>query len=308
MHSKGVHIPQPIHSKLYRLCPESVQPDSPAGALAGRADQPRSRSPVPSGHCGAPAGDEVDRQRICRMGPASFAQAPSGATCRTISAVRRRRARNRGPRGRQRGRRAREPPGNRSQAQNSFCGENGFSGGGATSGGPTTKPERTTKQAGRTQHSPRRQRSRGRRGRTAGGNTRVGWAHTSNITGEARRRLPGAISCRACPGTGRRAGRHRAGADGRDCYTSQQAMRMPPKPRAVLPHFTTSSGRDVASPPHCLINATNQGGPAGWRRPKGERQNRARPEDAAAYQNPLSRIRQTQAALSGASSCSAFSV
>ena len=80
------------------------------------------------------------------MGPASFAQAPSGATCRTISAVRRRRARNRGPRGRQRGRRAREPPGNRSQAQNSFCGENGFSGGGATSGGPKqrrrTRPSR----------------------------------------------------------------------------------------------------------------------------------------------------------------------
>ena len=145
MHSKGVHIPQPIHSKLSRLCPESHRPNSPAGALAGRADQPRSRSPVPSGHCGAPAGDEVDRQRICRMGPASFAQAPSGATCRTISAVRRRRARNRGPRDRQRGRRAREPPGNRSQAQNSFCGENGFSGGGATSGGPTAKPERTTK-------------------------------------------------------------------------------------------------------------------------------------------------------------------
>ena len=221
MHSKGVHIPQPIHSKLSRLCPESHRPNSPAGALAGRADQPRSRSPVPSGHCGAPAGDEVDRQRICRMGPASFAQAPSGATCRTISAVRRRRARNRGPRGRLRGRRRREPPGNRSQAQNSFCGENGFSGGGATSGGPTTKSERTTKQAGRTQHSPRRQRSRGRRGRTAGDTRGWGWAHKSSETEEAGRRLAGAISCRACPGTGRRAGRHRAGPHGRDCYTSQ---------------------------------------------------------------------------------------
>ena len=203
MHSKGVHIPQPIHSKLSRLCPESVQPDSPAGALAGRADQPRYRS---------------ERDPAARPDATRLPKGQRGPTAGKCGAPGRREGapRNRGPRDRQRGRRAREPPGNRSQAQNSFCGENGFSGGGATSGGPTAKPERTTKQAGRTQHSPRRQRSRGRRGRTAGGNTRVGWAHTSSRTGEARRRLTGAISCRACPGTGRRAGRHRAGAHGRD--------------------------------------------------------------------------------------------
>ena len=44
------------------------------------------------------------------MGPASFAQAPAGATCRTKSAVRRRRARKGTPRHRLRGSRRREPP------------------------------------------------------------------------------------------------------------------------------------------------------------------------------------------------------
>ena len=155
--------------------------------------------------------------------PRSFAQAPAGASCRTISAVRRRRARNRGPRGRLRGRRRREPPGNRSQAQNLFCGENGFSGGGANVGGPTTKQEKTS-QAGRAHAaSPRRGTSRGRRGRTAGDTRGWGWAHKSSETEEAGRRLPGAISCRACPGTGRRAGRHRAGADGMGSISARSA-------------------------------------------------------------------------------------
>lgn len=207
MHSKGVHIPQPIHSKLSRLCPESHRPNSPAGALAGRADQPRYRSERDPA-----ARPDATRPRKGQRGPNAGNR---GAPGRREGAPR-----NRGPRDRQRGRRARETPGNVWDA-NSVLRHKRFSGDGATSGGPTAMPESTTKQAGRTQHSPRRQRSRGRRGRTAGGNTRVGWAHTSGGTGEARRRLTGAISCRACPGTGRRAGRHRAGADGRDCYTSQ---------------------------------------------------------------------------------------
>ena len=215
MHSKGVHIPQPIHSKLSRLCPESVQPDSPAGALAGRADQPRYRSerdPAARPDATRPRKADATRPRKGQRGPNAGNR---GAPGRREGAPR-----NRGPRDRQRGRRARETPGNVWDA-NSVLRHKRLSGDGATSGGPTIKPERTTKQAGRTQTSPRRQRSRGRRGRPAGGNTRMGWAHTSCGTGEARRRLPGAISCRACPGTGRRAGRHRAGPHGRDCYTSQ---------------------------------------------------------------------------------------
>ena len=83
---------------------------------------------------------------------------------------------------------------------------------------------------------------RGRRGRTAGSNPRVGWAQSAAETKEARRRLPGAVSCRACPGTGRRAGRHRAEAHGRDRYTSQPATGTPvPQPLLIPTHQNTTN-------------------------------------------------------------------
>ena len=112
MHSKGVHIPQPIHSKLSRLCPESCRPNSPAGALAGRTDQPRYRSERDPA-----ARPDATRPRKGQRGPNAGNR---GAPGRREGAPR-----NRGPCDRQRGRRARETPGNVWDA-NSVCGTNVF--------------------------------------------------------------------------------------------------------------------------------------------------------------------------------------
>ena len=113
MHSKGVHIPQPIQSELSRLCPESYQPGSPAGALAGRADQPRYRSERdPAARPDAP------RPRKGQRGPNAGKR---GAPGRRIGAPR-----NRGPHGRQRGRRARETPGNVWDAKLRFAAQTAF--------------------------------------------------------------------------------------------------------------------------------------------------------------------------------------
>ena len=230
--------------------------------------------------------------------PRSFAQAPAGASCRTISAVRRRRARNRGPRGRLRGRRRREPPGNRSQAQNLFlrrerifrrrrerrrpndqAGENQPSRPGARSQPQARHEPRAARANGR--GYPRMgvgpQKQRNRRGRAAP-------ARRHFLPGMSRHRATG----RPSPGRSGRAGEHisakrQSAKQPTSCFPAERSAEAgrpsragpQPGPAAAAARGGTGPGRDC-----CLL----------------------------LHLYPFSKIRQTQAALSGASSCSAFSV